>query len=85
MSGDPYKNAANWFNQVFRDQSIPPRKEPSKTTVPSPIRAARALARGGRAMSREALFIQQAKLLATYEDEFPVCCRRCATGPPMNR
>lgn len=72
MSGDPYKNAANWFDQIFRDQSIPPRKEPSKTTVPSPIRAARALARSGRVMSREALFIQQAKLLATYEDEFPV-------------
>jgi len=73
MDGDPRKNAASWFyNQVFREQSIPPRKEPSKTTVPSPIRAARALARGGRAMSREALFLQQAKLLASYEDEFPV-------------
>ena len=73
MAGDPYKNSASWFyNQVFQDQALPNRNPQPTATVPSPIRAARALARGSRQMSREALFLQQAKLLAAYEDDFPV-------------
>lgn len=74
MDGNPLKNAAQWFySKVYRDQSIRPRKEPPKPAIPSPIRAARALESGSssRLLTREALFLHQARLLAGYEDNFP--------------
>lgn len=73
------KAAADWFRQtVFKDEAIrsrpaqqrpaPPRPE----RLPSLLRAARSLENRDMQywQSRSALFLQQAKLLANYEDDY---------------
>lgn len=67
------KAAAEWFrNTVFKDEVIRPRPAPRPERLPSLLRAARSLE--SRAMqywqSRSAVFLQQAKLLVNYEDDY---------------
>ena len=67
------KAAAEWFrNTVFKDEAIRPRPAPRPERLPSLLRAARSLE--SRTMqywqSRSAVFLQQAKLLANYEDDY---------------
>lgn len=73
LDSNRMKNAAAWFyEKVFRDEPIQPRKEPAVERVPSLIRTARSLenAPGNQWQSRESVFLKQAKLLATYEDDY---------------
>lgn len=77
MGSDPRRNAAQWFySTVFREETIRPRVEPPARRVPSPIRAARSLENSdGRVwQSRESVFLKQAKLLASYEDDYAFDC-----------
>lgn len=67
------KAAAEWFrNTVFKDEAIRPRPAPRPERLPSLLRAARSLE--SRTMqywqSRSAVFLQQAKLLVNYEDDY---------------
>lgn len=67
------KNAAQWFyDKVFRDEPIQPRKEQPKERIPSLLRTARSLenAPGKEWQSREAIFLKQARLLANFEDDY---------------
>lgn len=73
MDSNRMKNAAQWFyEKVFRDEPISPRNEPPVERIPSLIRTARSLenAPGNQWQSRETVFLQQAKLLANYEDDY---------------
>ena len=64
------KIAAEWFyEKVFSDEAIIPRKEPPRECLPSPLRTARSL-ESGSWQSREVIFLKQAKLLAGYEDDY---------------
>ena len=68
------KNAAQWFRDtVFSDEAISPRKQTPKERMPSLLRTARSLEGGPQRswQSREVTFLQQAKLLANYEDDYP--------------
>lgn len=77
MDHDRIKRSFDWFyNKVFGGESIRPRfyngqNEPQEP-LPSPLRAARSLESGmpAHSQSRSALFVKQAKLLATYEDDY---------------
>jgi len=77
VSGDRIKRAAQWFYQnIFRDEPIGnkvPPAPPSQSILTPRLRAARSLERGvsGSYHSREVIFLQQAKLLSDYEDDFP--------------
>lgn len=87
MSGDRIKRAAQWFYQnVFRDEPIGQRTPPSQPSgrpqskpaprhrsLPPQLRAARSLEQGisGSYHRRETIFLQQAKLLADYEEVYP--------------
>ncbi len=67
------KLAAEWFyEKVFSDEAITPKKEPPRERLPSLLRTARSLEGGpqGGWQSREAIFLKQAKLLAAYEDDY---------------
>lgn len=67
------KKAAEWFyGTVFRDEAIQPRRREPEAPVPEPILAARALETGVPAyrQSREAIFVKQAELLRSYEDDY---------------
>lgn len=69
--------AAEWFyEKVFSDEAITPKKEPPRERLPSLLRTARSLEGGPQSswQSREAVFLKQAKLLAAYEDDY------CFTG-----
>lgn len=73
---DPNSIYSWFYNKVFGAESIRPRfyeeqKEPQEK-LPSPLRAARSLESGmpAHSQSRSALFVKQAKLLATYEDDY---------------
>ena len=73
MDNNRVKNAAQWFyNKVFRDEPIQPKKEPSIERVPSLLRTARSLENSSRNawQSRESIFLKQAKLLVNYEDDY---------------
>ena len=64
------KIAAEWFyDKVFSDEAITPRKEPPRERLPSLLRTARSL-ESGSWQPREILFLKQAKLLASYEDDY---------------
>lgn len=71
---DRRKNAAQWFyNLIFGDEPIPKRAAREADRLPAPLLAARSLETAGAAphlQSGSALFLKQAKLLATYEDDF---------------
>lgn len=67
------KNVAEWLRTtVFRDEAIRPREVPSSAKLPELLRTARSLENTVRQrwQPREAVFLQQAKLLADYEDGF---------------
>ena len=67
------KIAAEWFyEKVFSDEAITPKKEPPRERLPSLLRTARSLEGGPQSswQSREAIFLKQAKLLASYEDDY---------------
>ena len=64
------KIAAEWFyDKVFSDEAITPKKEPPRERLPSLLRTARSL-ESGSWQPRENLFLKQAKLLASYEDDY---------------
>lgn len=73
MDTNRIKKAAEWFySNVFTDEAIRPRVQPPVQKLPSPLRAARSL-EGETSyswQSREALFLKQAKLLCSYEDDY---------------
>jgi len=86
MDTDRRKKASEWFYRhvfteeasgegarVFRDESIPLRKEAPKEPLPPLLRAARALEQGRSPLwqSRDSLFVKQATLLASYTDNCP--------------
>lgn len=67
------KDTAEWFRStVFRDEAIRPKPVQRPERLPSLLRAARSLE--SRTMqywqSRSAVFLQQAKLLVNYEDDY---------------
>ena len=65
------KYAAQWYyEKVFSDEAITPRNTQPGEQLPSQLRAARSLQQGWQ--SREAVFLQQARLLAAYEDDYPI-------------
>lgn len=73
MNTDRMKKAAQWlYTQGFRDEPIRPRPEQPQEKLPSLLRTARSLENAGGTswQSRESVFIKQAKLLATYEDDY---------------
>ncbi|MBR1813062.1 MAG: TerB N-terminal domain-containing protein [Lachnospiraceae bacterium] len=67
-------NAADLFGRmIYHDEQIPPPAPGREETVPAPIRTIRELEKTvlfGR-QSRELLFIKQARLMQTYEDDHP--------------
>ena len=73
MSGDPWKNAAQWFfESIFREEPLRPRPQTPREKLPPLLEAARSLenAPGKPWQSREAVFLKQARLLENYEDEY---------------
>ena len=67
------KNVAEWLREtVFQDEAIRPREVPSRVKLPPLLRTARSLESGihQRWQSREGIFLQQARLLADYEDDY---------------
>ena len=74
MSYNRKKNTAEWFyNNIYKDERIHPRIWTSPEKLPSMLRTARSLENrpGHNWQSRESVFLKQAKLLATYEDNYP--------------
>ena len=70
---DRSKHSYDWFyNKVFGEESIRPRFYEDPKALPSALRAARSLESGmpAHAQSRSVLFVKQAKLLASYEDDY---------------
>ena len=64
------KLTAEWFRErCFSDESITPRKPEAKEQLPSLLRTARSLEQSWQ--RRESVFLQQAKLLEQYEDDYP--------------
>lgn len=64
------KNVAQWFyDQVFSEEIIRPRKEVPKERLPSLLRTARSLE--GSWQNRNMIFLKQARLLADYTDDYP--------------
>ena len=73
MGSNRQKYAAEWFyHKVFGEESIKPRFHEEKAPLPSALKAARSLEVGmsSQWQNRNALFIKQGKLLASYEDDF---------------
>lgn len=73
MDAKKMRAAAEWFRHtVFQDEAIQPKPAQRPERLPSLLRAARTLE--GRSMqhwqSRSAVFLQQAKLLVNYEDDY---------------
>lgn len=67
------KLAAEWFyEKVFSDEAILPRKPAEREKLPSALRAARSLEQGTAMawQTRDAIFLKQARLLAGYEDDY---------------
>ncbi len=73
MDTNRSKQAAQWYHStLFQDEPIRPQPRKADSSLPSMLRAARALAQGESItwQSRESIFVKQAKLLAHYEDDF---------------
>ena len=65
------KNAAQWYyEKVFSDEAIAPRSAQSGSQLPSQLRAARSLEQPWQ--SREVVFLQQARFLEAYQDDYPI-------------
>ena len=70
MSSDRIKRASEWFySTVFQDETIQPRPQVSNERLPAALQAARSLERTDW-QSRNAVFVQQGKLLADYQDDY---------------
>ena len=68
-----FRRSYDWFyNKIFGEESIRPRFYEDPGALPSSLRAARSLESGMplHAQSRSALFVKQARLLASYEDDY---------------
>lgn len=73
MSADRRREAAEWlYSTIFRDEAIHLRQEAPKEPLPSLLQAARSLepTKPDFRRSHDALFVQQAKLLEHYEDDY---------------
>ena len=73
MDSNKIRNAAQWFYEnIFKDEPIQPRREPPVERVPALIKTARSLENtpGNAWQSRESVFLKQAKLLAGFEDDY---------------
>ena len=73
MGSDRKKNAAEWFYaNVYKDERILPRAWAPSERLPSMLRTARSLENkpGLHWQSRESVFLKQAKLLVSYEDDY---------------
>ena len=71
--GNRTKNAVEWFRDtIFSEEIIQPRKPQPVERMPSLLRTARSLEGGPQRswQNRESVFLQQAKLLASYEDDY---------------
>lgn len=74
LDSNRYKTAAEWFRSVvYQDETISRRPAPQREKLPPLLTAARSLetGRGALQLSREALFVKQARLLENYEDDYP--------------
>ncbi|MBQ7870748.1 MAG: TerB N-terminal domain-containing protein [Oscillospiraceae bacterium] len=73
MDTNRKKNAANWYNKIYRDETIRPRARSAAPELPSLLRTARSLENSPDHpwQSRESVFLKQGKLLANYEDDQP--------------
>ena len=74
LDNNRMKYTAQWFyDKVFKDEPIKPRREVPVEKLPSLLRTARSLenSSGNQWQSRESIFLKQAKLLANYEDDYP--------------
>ena len=70
---DPLNGSDLFRRMVYRDEQIPPPRPGREDNVPAPIRTIRELEKTilfGR-QSRELLFVKQARLMVTYEDDHP--------------
>ena len=77
MDTNRMKKAAEWFySTIFQDEAIKPRAYAPAKKLPSLLRTARSLenAPGNTWQSRESIFLKQARLLASYEDDYPFEC-----------
>lgn len=73
MGQDRYKTTAQWmFENIFRPEPIRPRPQQEEVKLPPALRAARSLDTGNSTQwqSRTTLFLKQARLLVSYEDDF---------------
>jgi len=74
MGDSRVKKAAEWFySNIFRDECIRPKAIAPSEKLPPLLRTARSLENGPERLwqSRESVFYKQAKLLASYEDDYP--------------
>ncbi len=72
MSWDRYKPSAQWlYENVFREEPIRPVQR-QEVPLPKLLKAARSLEQKGISswQSRDTVFLQQARLLVSYEDDF---------------
>ncbi|MBQ8835405.1 MAG: TerB N-terminal domain-containing protein [Oscillospiraceae bacterium] len=75
MDTNRMKKAAEWFyGNVFKDEAIRPQAARPAEKTPSLLRAARSLENSPERywQARESIFLKQAKLLASYEDDYPL-------------
>lgn len=73
MDTNRMKKATEWFySNIFTAETIRPRASQPAQHIPPLIRTARSLENGtwGTWQSRESIFVKQAKLLASYEDDY---------------
>ena len=73
MGYDRNKNTSEWFyTNVYKDERIRPRPWAPTERLPAMLRTARSLENkpGLHWQSRESVFLKQAKLLASYEDDY---------------
>lgn len=73
MDSNRYKSAAEWFRSVvYQEETITHRPPPHREKLPPLLTVARSMETGRDALrlSREALFVKEAKLLENYEDDY---------------
>ena len=63
-----------FLERVFQDEPIRPRQEPHKEKLPALLQAARSLETASASLyqNRRKIFLKQARLLADYEDDYPL-------------
>ncbi len=71
LDSNRYKAAAEWFRKaVYQDEAITRRPVPPREKLPPLLTVARSL-ETDPSLSREALFVKQARLLENYQDDYP--------------